>query len=173
MRPSLSGSLAVTRPSESRRELSVRCHRRDGTVVGNVQTERQSAVAATADEELVIQITDPNEQILRYVVARIKTLAGYKNAQADEGGRIALPRQRIEEIGLIHELWPDRLSCFAVSNPALNQFVFHEMDGKELSNWLFRGDRKRPARTKPLRPGKCRSWCNMTTSPGANPWKYH
>lgn len=78
----------------------------------------------TTDGEIVIQITDPNEQILRYVVARIKTPAGYESAKADECGRIALPRQPIDEIALIHELWPDRFSCFAVSDPALNQFVF-------------------------------------------------
>jgi hypothetical protein len=79
---------------------------------------------ATADKELVIQITDPNARILGYVVARIKTQAGHEIARADENGRIALPRQPIEEIGLVHELWPDRPSCFAVSDPALNQFVF-------------------------------------------------
>jgi hypothetical protein len=72
----------------------------------------------------VIQINDPNALILRYVVARIKTLAGYEIARADEHGRIALTRQPVEEIGLTHELWPDRPSYFAISDPALNHFVF-------------------------------------------------
>lgn len=78
---------------------------------------------ATADEELVIQITDPNVQILRYVVARIKTPAGHETAEADERVRIALPRQPVEEIGLLHNLWPDRPSYFAVSDPTLNHFM--------------------------------------------------
>ena len=79
---------------------------------------------ATGDGQLVIQISDPNTRILRYVVARIKTPTGYEFARADDGGRIALPRRPIEEIGLVHNLWPDRPSYFVVSDPALTQFVF-------------------------------------------------
>ena len=79
---------------------------------------------STEDSELVIQITDPNAHILPYVVGRVKTPAGYKVARADERGRIALPRQPLEEIGLVHELWPDRPSYFDVGDPALNKFVF-------------------------------------------------
>ena len=56
----------------------------------------------TAGGGIVIRITDPNVHILRYVLARVKTPAGYETARADEGGYITLSGQSVQEISLVH-----------------------------------------------------------------------
>ncbi|MBV6440400.1 MAG: hypothetical protein DYG98_12800 [Haliscomenobacteraceae bacterium CHB4] len=79
----------------------------------------------TSDNQVVVQISDPNEAILRFVRCRIKTADGILEAGSNENGRIAFTGNGVvEAISLVHELWPDRFSVFEPGNHGDNYFAF-------------------------------------------------
>ena len=80
--------------------------------------------AATGDKNMIIQIEDNNKNILRYVQGFIKTNAGEQAFEVDNGGIAQIEKQKIDSIGLIFTLCPDRYSVFPVADND-NYFVFH------------------------------------------------
>jgi hypothetical protein len=78
----------------------------------------------TDADQLVIQITDPNEMILPYVLCKLITAQGELNGTANSSGIIAFGKVPVTEIWLLHELWPDRPSIFKNTDPANNYFSF-------------------------------------------------
>lgn len=78
----------------------------------------------TAGNEVIIQISDPNEMILRYIHCWLKTAGGIIEGDSNEKGFLTFEAGDVESVSLIHQLWPDRISVFEVANPGDNYFAF-------------------------------------------------
>lgn len=77
------------------------------------------------EQQVIIQISDPNANILRYVECQITTPGGDTlAAQADQDGRIVFDKIPVRTIALVHTIWSDRISTFEVPDTAHNYFVF-------------------------------------------------
>lgn len=81
---------------------------------------------ATDDQGIVIQVSDPNTAILRYVLCQIETVAGDTlRGQSDSDGRIVFETKApLRSIGLFHELFANQPCITAISNPGDNYFEF-------------------------------------------------
>ncbi len=81
---------------------------------------------STNEPSLVIQISDPNTQILGYVLCMVETMAGDTlRGESDSGGRIVFDTKApAKNIGLLHELWPNQPCMTPVDSAADNYFEF-------------------------------------------------
>lgn len=75
---------------------------------------------------IVIQVTDPNTAILRYVLCRLETTDGETlQGESDANGRIVFePKKPVRNIALLHELWPNEPCVTEAADPANNYFEF-------------------------------------------------
>jgi hypothetical protein len=78
----------------------------------------------TEADQLVIQVSDANAMILRYVQCRVKTATGDLDGGSDESGKITFGKTPVQEIALLHELWPNEPTVFKVADPTFNYFAF-------------------------------------------------
>lgn len=80
---------------------------------------------ASPEDQVVVQISDPNPLILRYVQCQITTPDGDSLvAEADQDGRITFGKVPVRSIALVHTIWSDRISTFEATRPADNYFLF-------------------------------------------------
>jgi len=71
-----------------------------------------------------IKVTDANTQILKYVVYILSGKGYSDTVEADENGTIHFNRSEWDSIGLVHEMFSDRVSYFNVSKNENNYFEF-------------------------------------------------
>lgn len=79
---------------------------------------------ATADDKIVIRISDPNPMILPYIVCRVKTPDGILEGQCDQQGYIVLDKAPVQAISLVHAFFAERFSVFNIAQPEHNLFEF-------------------------------------------------
>ena len=74
-------------------------------------------------DSITVVIRDNNEVLLRYVHCQLKTPNGIRELKTNEEGIARFPREKMDSIGLLFQLCPDRFSIFAVNNQD-NYFEF-------------------------------------------------
>ena len=78
----------------------------------------------TGTEGITVKISDPNTNILRYMACVISGKRFADTSEADENGMIHFARSRADSIGLVHEMFSDRICYFDISKSADNYFEF-------------------------------------------------
>jgi hypothetical protein len=71
-----------------------------------------------------IKISDPNTNILRYMACVISGKGFSDTSEADAGGMIHFARSGADSIGLVHEMFSDRICYFDISKSTDNYFEF-------------------------------------------------
>lgn len=69
----------------------------------------------TGVKGITIKISDPNTDILRYMACVISGKGFSDTTEADENGMIHFDRSGADSIGLVHEMFSDRLCYFDIS----------------------------------------------------------
>lgn len=73
---------------------------------------------------ITIQVNDPNKMILSYVACRLSGKDFSDTLEADQNGMIRSERQKADSIGLVHQLFSDRICYFDISKNHDNYFEF-------------------------------------------------
>lgn len=73
---------------------------------------------------ITIQVTDPNTMILQYMACRLSGKNFSDTLEADAGGIIRSERNSADSIGLVHQLFSDRICYFDISKSSDNYFTF-------------------------------------------------
>jgi len=83
-------------------------------------------VSSTAGDakNITIRISDPNQNILRYVDCTVSSAKGSTTLTTDHDGYARFPLSKVDSIGLIFTWCPDRVSYFKVTNSAHHYFEF-------------------------------------------------
>ena len=79
----------------------------------------------TGAKGITIKISDPNTNILRYMACVISGKGLPDTSEADENGMIHFDRNEADSIGLVHEMFSDRLCYFDISKSDDNYFEFN------------------------------------------------
>jgi hypothetical protein len=78
----------------------------------------------TKAKGITIKISDTNTNILRYMACVISGKGVADTSEADENGMIHFNRSRADSIGLVHEMFSDRICYFDISKSDDNYFEF-------------------------------------------------
>jgi len=78
----------------------------------------------TGAKGITIKVSDPNTDILRYMGCIISGKGFSDTSEADENGMIHFDRSGADSIGLVHEMFSDRLCYFDISKSDDNYFEF-------------------------------------------------
>jgi hypothetical protein len=73
---------------------------------------------------ITIQVTDPNKMILSYMACRLSGADFSDTLQADQNGMMRSDRLTADSIGLVHQLFSDRICYFDISKSHDNYFEF-------------------------------------------------
>ncbi|HYV93424.1 MAG TPA: hypothetical protein VE978_16750 [Chitinophagales bacterium] len=73
---------------------------------------------------ITIKVSDPNTNILRYMGCIVFGKGFSDTSEADENGMIRFDRSGVDSIGLVHEMFSDRLCYFDISKSDDNYFEF-------------------------------------------------
>jgi hypothetical protein len=78
----------------------------------------------SGEKGTTIIVSDPNTDILRYMVYVISGKGFSDTLEADDNGMIHFKRSGADSIGLVHEMFSDRLCYFDISKSVDNYFEF-------------------------------------------------
>jgi hypothetical protein len=78
----------------------------------------------TGTKGITIHVTDPNKDILRYMACVLSGVGYSDTSEADEDGFIHFNRSSADSIGLVHQMFSDRLGYFNISKSENNYFEF-------------------------------------------------
>lgn len=78
----------------------------------------------SAEEGITVKISDPNTNILRYMAGVISGKGFSDTSEADKNGMIHFVRSSADSIGLVHEMFSDRVCYFDISKSDDNYFEF-------------------------------------------------
>ena len=73
---------------------------------------------------ITIQVTDANKMILSYMACRLSGTDFSDTLQADQNGMMRSDRLTADSIGLVHQLFSDRICYFDISKSHDNYFEF-------------------------------------------------
>jgi hypothetical protein len=73
---------------------------------------------------ITIQVSDPNHDILRYMACTVSGKGFADTSEANEDGMIHFDRSGVDSIGLVHEMFSDRICYFDISKSTDNYFEF-------------------------------------------------
>ena len=73
---------------------------------------------------ITIKVTDPNTDILRYMTCTISSKEKTDTSEADETGAFHFSMNHADSIGLVHQMFSDRMCYFDISKSADNYFEF-------------------------------------------------
>ena len=73
---------------------------------------------------ITIQVSDPNTNILRYMACRLSGKDFSDTLEANQDGLIHSDRKSADSIGLVHQMFSDRICYFDISKSEDNYFEF-------------------------------------------------
>lgn len=76
------------------------------------------------DDNITVQITDRNRNLLRYVYASLQKEEQESWQPANNDGLILFPQQEIKDISILFEFCPEKISTFTDINKKHNYFTF-------------------------------------------------
>jgi hypothetical protein len=85
---------------------------------------RLTSSKKTGDKGITIKVSDPNTNILRYMACIISGKGFSDTVEADENGMIHFDKSGVDSIGLVHEMFSDRICYFDISKSSDNYFEF-------------------------------------------------
>jgi len=76
-------------------------------------------------KNIVIKISDPNKNLLRYIDCTVMGDKGSTTLTTDHDGYARFPVSKIDSIGLLFTWCPDRMSVFKVAKSGDHYYEFH------------------------------------------------
>jgi len=76
------------------------------------------------DKGIIVKVSDPNQDILRYMAGTLSGKGFADTTESDEAGLMHFDHNNADSIGLVHTMFSDRICYFDISKSGDNYFEF-------------------------------------------------